>query len=143
MSLGAQLRRFKKERIQEDAGRIVRETVEEFTGELVRVWSPLGDPGLWKAPPPADYRPGNFRSSWFLSIGSASGEMTEAVDRTEINHIERLAEVKAGDRVFASNSAPHAGALEAGHSKQANLGLMVNAIEFQPMAYNVARRVAG
>jgi hypothetical protein len=48
---------------------IVRETYRQFTSELVTIWSPFGDPTLWKSPPPADYVPGNFRSSWYASQG--------------------------------------------------------------------------
>lgn len=144
MSLAATLRRFKQERVQDGAARIVRATVEEFADQLVRIWSPYGDPALWKAPPPADYRPGNFRSSWFLSIGAASGEQTTSSDHDqEPWHMERLADFKVGEGVFLSNSAPHASSLEYGHSEQAPTGIMVNAGEFMRMAEQAARRIAG
>jgi len=144
MSLVADLKRFKRERVQELPSRIVAETVREFSDRLVRQWSPYGDPALWKAPPPADYRPGNFRSSWFLSIGAASGETTAATDHDqEPWHMERLTDFRAGESVFLSNNAPHASSLEFGHSIQAPNGIMVNAIEFDGIANGVARRIAG
>jgi hypothetical protein len=71
-----------------------------------------------------------------------SVETTDATDRIVINHADIIDAINAGERLFAANSAKHAGALEAGHSKQANLGMMVNAIEFPQMALNVARRLA-
>jgi len=144
MSLVADLKRFKRERVQELPSRIVAETVREFSDRLVRQWSPYGDPALWKAPPPADYRPGNFRSSWFLSIGAASTETTTSTDHDqEPWHMERLADFKVGESVFLTNSAPHAGALEHQHSSQAPFGIMVNALEFEGIAYSAARRIAG
>lgn len=144
MSLAADLRRFKKERVQELPARIVTETVREFGGTLVNDWSPIGQPETWKSAPPADYRPGNFRSSWFLSIGAASGERTEATDQQEVHHLERLADFKVGETIYLGNGADHAGALESGHSQQAPVGIMtVGQAEFSPMAYAVARRIAG
>lgn len=142
--LAESLRRFKRERVQEMGAQIVRETVEEFSDRLVRQYSPYGDPALWKAPPPADYRPGNFRSSWFLSLGAPSGETTESTDHdTAPWHMDLLAGLRLGELVYLSNSAPHAEALENGHSSQAPVGVMWSAIEFEGIAMTVARRIAG
>jgi len=142
MSLAASLRRFKADRVQALPARIVRETVEEFGERLVTDWTPLGNPELWKSPPPAEYRPGNLRSSWFFGVGSPSTERTERTDGRQINGLGALADVKAGDAVYLANSADHAGSIEAGHSSQAPTGIMVNAMEFEGIAYAVARRIA-
>lgn len=143
-SFGAQLRHFKRERIEKLPAAIVRGTVEEFSDRLVRFWSPFGDPALWKAPPPADYKPGNFRSSWIFSVGSASAAKTDATDHDQAPWgIEGLGDVRAGVPLYLSNSADHAGALEACHSSQAPTGIMVNSLEFEGIAYAVTRRVAG
>lgn len=142
MGLAADLRRFKRERVQDLSARIVRETVREFSDSLVTEWTPYGQPETWKAPPPADYRPGNLQSSWFLSIGAASTETTSATDHREVHHLDRLADFKAGDRIYLSNSAPHAGAVEGGHSGQAPAGVLVNGpLEFERMAHQVAGRL--
>lgn len=143
MSLGATLRRFKTERVQALPTRIIQETVREFSDQLVTVWSPYGNPELWKSPPPADYKPGNFRSSWFFTIGAPTGATTDATDKTEPNGIGALSGAKAGDALYLSNNAPHASAIEAGHSRQALQGVLPNAIEFEGIAYNVTRRLAG
>lgn len=143
MSLVADLKRFKA-KAMEQAGEIKRQTILEFSNELVTIWSPYGNPELWKSqPPPKDYIPGHFRSSWFLSVGAPSTETTEATDITKVNHLERLDDGALGATICLSNNAPHAGALEGGHSKQAQLGLLVNAYEFEAMAYATARRIAG
>ena len=58
-----------------------------------------------------------------------------------MHHLNRLADVKAGETVYLSNNAPHAGAIEGGHSMQAPGGILVNAFEFEPMVYTIARRI--
>lgn len=141
MSLGAQLRAFKAKAV----GRmdtIVSETVTSFSGRVVTDWTPFGDPALWKAPPPADYRPGNLQSSWFLSAGQPSTERTEATDSREVHGLDQLADHPAGSKIYLANSADHAGAIEGGHSTQAPVGIMVRAAEFAPMAAVIARKAA-
>lgn len=142
MSLGASLRRFKTERVQGFADRIVRETVLEFGEQLARDWTPLGNPELWKSPPPAGYKPGNLQSSWFFSVGSPSTETTERTDVRAVNDLDRMPERPAGQRLYLSNSADHAGAIEGAHSSQAPVGIMWSASEFAPIAYAIARRIA-
>lgn len=140
MSFSATLRRFKQEKVQALPARIIREVVEEFSGSLVTEWTPYGQPETWKAPPPADYRPGNLQSSWFLSVGSPSTEQTNATDHREVHHLERLADVKPGERIYLSNNAPHASSIETGHSSQAPGGILVNAMEFEGIVNSIARR---
>lgn len=142
MTLAADLRRFKA-KAMDRADRIVRETVLEFGENLVADWTPLGNPELWKSPPPADYRPGNLQSSWFLSVGAATGATTARTDVRAVNYLDRMPTNPAGERIFLSNSAPHASSIEGGHSMQAPVGIMWSAQEFAPMAAATARRVAG
>ncbi len=143
MSLGADLRRFKA-KAMDSLHATVRETTLEFGDSLVTEWTPFGQPELWKSPPPADYRPGNLQSSWFLSIGAASNERTDGTDHRFVHHMDRLPDKPAGLRIFFSNSADHAGAIEGGHSSQAPVGIMtVGQAEFTPMAETIARRNAG
>jgi hypothetical protein len=142
MGLVSDLKRFKRERVQALPARIIRETLAEFAGSLVTDWTPLGAPETWKSAPPADYRPGNLQSSWFLSVGAPSGETTTATDHREVWHLERLADLKAGETVYFSNSAPHAGAIEGGHSAQAPVGILVNGpLEFERIVHQVAGRL--
>lgn len=147
MGFAADLKRFKAKAIGR-ADRIVRETVETFAESLVSAtqfngpWTPYGDPVLWKAPPPADYRPGNARSSWFLSVGSPSTERTDRTDILAVNGMDRLPDRPAGQTIYFSNSARHITSLEAGHSSQAPVGIMVNAAEFEPMVRFIAKRAA-
>lgn len=142
MALGATLRRFKADRVQKMGSRIMRETVEEFSGRLATDWTPLGNPELWKSAPPADYRPGNLQSSWFFSVGSPSNETTDRTDIRAVNHLDRLAAAELGQTLYLANSADHAGAIEAAHSSQAPIGIMWSASEFPTITYAAARRIA-
>lgn len=118
---------------------VVRKSVETFGGRVVNEWTPLGDPLLWKAPPAADYRPGNLQSSWFYSVGSPSGEATSATDSRVVHGLDRMPTEASGLKHYLSNSAPHAGAIEAGHSSQAPVGILWAAIEFEPLVRTIAR----
>lgn len=141
MSLSAGLRTYKAKAMGAvDA--IVRETVLEFGEQLVNDWTPYGQPELWRSPPPADYRPGNLQSSWFFSVGAPSTERTQETDHRAIQALERMPEHPAGTKLYLSNNAPHAGAIEAAHSSQAPVGIMWSASEFAPIAAAVARRIA-
>lgn len=121
--------------------KVVRETTLEFADCLASEWTPLGNPELWKSPPPADYRPGNLQSSWFFSVGAPSQATTDRTDIRVVNDLDRLPE-RAGQKVYLSNNAPHAGAIEAAHSTQAPIGIMWAAAEFSPMAHAIARRLS-
>lgn len=142
MGLGADLRRFRTKGM-DNVHATVRLTVEEFGGRLATDWTPLGNPELWKSAPPADYRPGNLQSSWFLTIGTPSRERTNRTDIRAINGMDQLPDKPAGLRIFLANNADHAGAIEAGHSGQAPVGIMWAASEFSPMAAAIGRRIAG
>lgn len=138
MGLAAGTRQF-REKATARLDRIVFDSTAEFGERLVKDWTPYGNPELWKAPPPADYRPGNLQSSWFLSVGAPSGETTDRTDIRAINHLDRLPK-QAGSKVYFSNSAPHASAIENSHSSQAPVGIMWSAQEFAPMVAVIARR---
>ena len=120
---------------------VVSETVKEFGSRVVHEFTPLGNPELWKSPPPADYRPGNLQSSWFYSEGRPTGAETDAVNDREVHFLSDMPKDAAGRKHYLSNSAPHAKAIYAGHSSQAPAGILVNAQEFSFMANAIARRV--
>lgn len=118
---------------------IVKETIETFGGRLVNEWTPLGDPLLWKAPPPADYKPGNLQSSWFYAPSRPSSETTEATNERHIHGLDRMPASALGIRHYLSNNAPHALAIENAHSSQAPAGILWSAMEFEPIVRTLAR----
>lgn len=139
MGLAMGTRKF-REKAMTKLDTIVREVVLEFGDQLATDWTPLGNPELWKSPPPADYRPGNLQSSWFFSVGAPSSETTDRTDIRAINGLDRMPKHPAGTKLYLSNSAPHASSIEAGHSTQAPVGIMWAAQEFSPMVAAIAGR---
>lgn len=129
----ADIVRAHKVKAFDKADTIVRGTIKTFGGRLVNEWTPLGDPLLWKSAPPADYRPGNLQSSWFYSVNSPSNAHTDAVNDRKVHFLEDMPSSALGVRHFLSNSAPHAGAIEGGHSSQAPVGILWHAQEFPQM----------
>ena len=98
--------RAHKAKAFDKANTIVKETIETFGGRLVNEWTPLGDPLLWKAPPPADYKPGNLQSSWFYAPSRPSGETTEATNERHVHGLDRMPASALGIRHYLSNNAP-------------------------------------
>ena len=140
MGLGLGIRKHNQKALPA-LDRIVRETTLEFADRLASEWTPLGNPELWKSPPPADYQPGHMKSSWFCSVSAPSRATTDRTDIRAVNDLDQIPE-KAGQKVYFSNNAPHAGSIEGGHSSQAPVGIMWAASEFSPMAATIARRIA-
>lgn len=134
-----ELIRAHKVKAFDKANTIVKETIETFGGRLVNEWTPLGDPLLWKAPPPADYRPGNLQSSWFYSANQPSTRESTAVDIRQIRDFDKIPASALGIRHYLSNNAPHALPIERGHSSQAPAGILWSAMEFEPIVRTLAR----
>lgn len=123
------------------ADTVVRRSMEIFGGRLVNDWTPLGDPPSWKSWPniPADYRPGNLQSSWFYSANQPSTRESTAVDIRQIRDFDKMPASALGIRHYFSNNAPHAGAIEGGHSNQAPVGILWSAMEFEPIVRTLAK----
>lgn len=107
--------------------------------------SPVGDPLLWKNPPPKDYRPGAFRGNWQLGVDSVpagetgridpGGEATQAALRAAIPE-------KAGGHIFyITNNRVYGPRLEDGWSSQAPAGMVgITALEFPQVVRAAAER---
>ena len=76
--------------------------------------SPVGNPDLWKSPPPPGYVGGQLRANWRISLNSMdsyfknttnySGVMTDAVND--------LISFSLGDDIYFTNPAPYARRIE-------------------------------
>lgn len=137
-----ELVRAHKAQAMTKAEEVVSRSMEVFGDRLVRDWTPLGDPTLWKAPPPANYRPGNLQSSWFYSQNRPSSAATEATNSREIHNLDQVRTGPLGKVHYFSNNAPHALPIERGHSSQAPNGILWAAMEFEPIVRTLARSQA-
>lgn len=108
-------------------------------GEIVYK-SPVGNPKLWKKPPPPGYTGGRFRGSHIVSIGAPVYTQTTKIDK---NGVETVA---AGERmlsglepftvIFIQTNLPYAEKIEEGHSTQAPAGVYEVAFHGVSQAYS-------
>lgn len=114
------------DQIDEEVGRRVRVIAMALLNEVV-LRSPVGNPSLWKSPPPPGYVGGRFRGSHIVSIGSPVYTVTEAVDpngsETIRNGAAALSGLEPYTVVYIQTNLPYAERLENGHSTQAPSGI--------------------
>ena len=98
--------------------------------------TPVGNPSLWKNPPPPGYVGGRLRGNWRVSVDQpASGDLTR-VDpggNATISEGEQvLSGYEAGPTIFIVNNLPYAIPVEYGHSSQAPQGMLrLSVAEYQ------------
>jgi hypothetical protein len=114
------LRQF-AEKAGNRADEVVRKVAIDVMARVVDR-SPVGNPTLWKSPPPAGYVGGRFRANWTLQVGSIDYTTTQATDAggeaTKGRLAAALPDKVAGTIIYIANSLPYAWKLETGHSTQ-------------------------
>ena len=92
-------------------------------GRRLILRSPVGNPSLWKNPPPKGYAGGTFRDNWQTGIGSAPlGERVSADPVAE--GAAKVANLSPFVLTIWINNLPYAQRLEDGWSTQAPRGLV-------------------
>lgn len=133
-SFAIQMRRF-AEKAGKNMDLVVRHTTISIANSVVER-SPVGNPDLWKSPPPPGYVGGRFRANWMFGVGAPDNSTTENTDKDGGPTLNRLSAAigatGAGGVTYISNSLPYGPAIEDGHSTQAPTGVVeITAIEFQ------------
>ena len=133
-SFALQLQKF-AEKAKANADLVVQKVTLDVARSVIEK-SPVGNPSLWKSPPPAGYVGGRFRANWMFGVGQIDSTTTEEIDKTGRLTETRLAAAiratKAGGVTYLSNSLPYAIPLEYGHSGQTPGGMVrVTVSEFQ------------
>jgi hypothetical protein len=89
--------------------------------------TPVGNPDLWKSPPPAGYVGGRLRANWNTGFGSID-RTAHGPDKSGTGTLARAqAELLArpvGRDVYITNSLPYAIPIEYGGSTQAPAGMV-------------------
>lgn len=129
----------------------VDEVVGAVTSSIVRgidAASPVGDPKLWKSPPPKGYVGGRFRANNWLGVDAVPTGTTQTVDptgtRTVTMNIGRIPEQAAGHVFWIANNLPYARRLEYDHwsSQTGGAGIYGRvALNFQNIAREEAAKV--
>lgn len=134
MTFAAQLKAFAdKAKLNTDL--VVQKVTIDVARSVIQK-SPVGNPELWKSPPPPGYVGGRFRANWMFGVGKIDTTTTSTVDESGTGTLGRLATAigasRAGGVTYISNSLPYAVPLEYGHSLQAPQGMARNTVtEFQ------------
>lgn len=114
------------DQIDEEVSKRVRTIALALLNEVIER-SPVGNPGLWKNPPPPGYVGGRFRGSHIVSIGAPVYTVTTNVDPsgsdTRNKGMAALSGLEPYTQIFIQTNLPYAERLEQGHSGQAPDGL--------------------
>lgn len=126
------------------AAMVVKFTIEESGARLIKR-SPVGMPETWKRKPPADYRPGQFRSNWRLSKDVMDVGYDNLTSVREVRNLDILDGNLFGHRFYIANSLPYAFRLEMdGWSQQAPNGMVrLTGLEFDSIIKVAEDRVGG
>lgn len=108
--------------------------------------TPVGDPSLWKNPPPPSYEPGTLVNNWFSSVGTPTLGGMRAQDPSAGGSLSQVAAISlkaAGNVVFFQNPTPYAFRIEfEGWSTQAPAGMArVSANNWGIIVSQAARQV--
>lgn len=135
MSFELDLRAF-IEKAKGNSEQVVRKVGIDMLARIIDR-SPVGNPDLWKSPPPPGYVGGRFRGNWQVTFDAQATAETGRIDAGggETNRAGQavLAAYRAGvNSIWLTNTVPYAVPLEYGHSSQAPAGMVrVTAAEFQ------------
>jgi len=134
MTFALQLQKF-AEKAKGNADLVVQKVTLDVARSVV-MKSPVGNPDLWKSPPPPGYVGGRFRANWVFGVGKIDTTTTNDIDADGGATLSKLSAAigttGAGGVTFISNSLPYGPALELGHSGQAPAGMVrTTAAEFQ------------
>lgn len=144
-SFALDLQRF-AQKAADRADAVVREVVGAITVKLDER-SPVGNPLLWKNPPPKGYVGGHFRGNWQLGVGTIPQGEVPGVDPNGVRAKAIVAAIptEAAGKVFwLANNVPYARALEEGHSGQQPLGIVGRtAVEFQQIVDEAVAKSGG
>lgn len=109
--------------------------------------SPVGNPSLWKDPPPPGYVGGRFRGNWQVTFGAQASAEVARIDpngsATKAAGSAVLAAYRSGiNSIWLTNTVPYAQRLEYGHSSQAPQGMArITSAEFQQFVNKAAQEL--
>ena len=116
---------------KENTDTLAREVVLGLSERIVER-TPVGNPTLWKSPPPPGYVGGRARANWQYGHGAPPQGDLPNIDATGQASLSRiaagLAAAPAEGVHYLANNLPYAQALEEGHSTQAPHGMVALAV---------------
>ncbi len=128
--LDRELTRFSQVTIPEDVSKLQRKIVFDLLGRIVKR-TPVGNPDLWKNPPPPGYVGGRARANWQVEVGvnDPGNKQVDGVDAAGAVTISKGEAAALGAKPFditwIFNNVPYIVRLENGWSSQAAPGHMI------------------
>ena len=127
MTFTADLKKF-AQKTKADITTVIQESAIDLFSEIIRE-TPVGDPSLWKNPPPANYVAGSLQSNWQCTLDSPASGMWSFADKSgnaTISAMESVAmSAKPDQTIFLANNLPYGERIEYGaHSTQAPQGMV-------------------
>lgn len=120
---------FNVEEIGEAIAEAVAQDIQHAARAAIEVAvlsTPVGNPDIWKHPPPPGYKPGAARGNWVVGIGEQPGEenydpkLLDTVGAKTIKNLQEKvngylrANLLRGDNLLIVNPVPYAEGLENG-----------------------------
>lgn len=144
MSFGKDMERITND-IKKRNDLFVRSVLIRLGRSLV-LKSPVGNPTLWKSPPPKGYVGGRFRANWQMAAGAMPDGVIDSIDPSGGATIGKLtsgaATVAIGGTIFLTNNLPYAKRIEYGHSTQSPAGVVgLTVAEFSSIVGAAVREV--
>lgn len=125
MNFGSNIEKFAND-TKKDIDTVTRAIMIGIGNSLVDM-SPVGNPDIWKSPPPPEYAGGRFRGNWQFSVGAPADGTLDTKDKSGTLTKNRLAaainQVSAGKLYYITNNMPYSIRLEFGWSTQAPHGM--------------------
>ena len=124
---------------------IIYTTLTDLSRRVIQR-TPVGNPSLWKSPPPPGYTGGQAKGNWFASIGQPSAEKDLTIRaRNAAKPLSRDAHIREaaiGETYYLTNNLPYIRRLEyEGWSGQAPEGMVrVTVTEFQSVVNKAIKR---
>ncbi|PRC92674.1 hypothetical protein [Solimicrobium silvestre] len=124
---------------------VVQKIVIGISAELMEK-SPVGDPVLWKSPPPKGYIGGHFRANWQYAFNVPPGGIIDEIDpsgdATKDEVATRVSSTLGDGTHYLVNNLPYAQRLENGWSTQAPIGMVaLTVVDFSLIVNEAANGV--
>jgi hypothetical protein len=114
--------------VEKNAPRAQREVAAAVLAAVV-MSTPVGQPTIWKHPPPKGYVGGRARANWMVGLGAAPDGADAPVSRNAIADGQAIIDGATAGDIHITNNVPYIVPLNEGHSAQAPVGFVETAIQ--------------
>ena len=146
MTFTVDLKEF-AEKTKANIATVIQESAVDLFSEIIKE-TPVGDPSLWKNPPPANYVAGSLQSNWQCSLDSPENGRLTAIrsDSSTIAAMKSEVIVAQPDQtIFLTNNLPYGERIEYlgwSHAQKPEGMVRVSVAKFQNKIAKAVAKVA-